>query len=597
MKDLNFKEGAEVLIREGLSGPFIMFTPMLVLFAGKKFVGKSTFTNSGLIKRLGKNMTELVSSTKHDSAESLKNDFYRKNITKMVKDTTKCSNAETEQKFIEDAVASMEKIDAYETRKATSTPCRRRKLKKLQKREQDKLIQKFNDFHKEHSSEYTMLNRVRLDGEVFATEKAINGIRDYAKDILKNKEIGDITKEHTEKVQKKSMISRAIINALAGLSTIGSLTIVPMLYKLVNPVPPGALGDPKTADEKLNENKQRTEEINNNKQPDKKGNVSFTGRYDKFAKYLEFNGNQLTPALMLSIAGVGLLGPRVGTAVKRAPENPVTKKKDYSEVPEILTRDLVSTGAVTFGVPIASKFLISGYENGSGFVLQTKPKETLKGIKKVLDMINPFSSFGPHVLKDLDQIYGKIDNTEKLRTFSQFIDENNGSLAKIFKTDKKAKAVFSENGLDISRLAKADRKESNKTIIEKLADSDFAKKLVDAIKPEKEGKACKMLKRARTLNSATSFVSTLFLVPAFLGLVLPRVVYGMTARRQKKIAEANAKFLEEQAKNNLAQQSTDVTNSTKTETIDGKSGAKVVDFSKLNKNISMSQAFTQMKHS
>lgn len=34
-KDLNFKEGAEVLIREALSGPLMMFTPVAVLLLGK----------------------------------------------------------------------------------------------------------------------------------------------------------------------------------------------------------------------------------------------------------------------------------------------------------------------------------------------------------------------------------------------------------------------------------------------------------------------------------------------------------------------------------------------------------------------------------
>ena len=76
LKELNFKEGLEVGIREGLSGPFMMFTPMLVLLAGKKFVGKSTFTNSSMITRLGNKFTETFNnSAKETSRNVLKKDF------------------------------------------------------------------------------------------------------------------------------------------------------------------------------------------------------------------------------------------------------------------------------------------------------------------------------------------------------------------------------------------------------------------------------------------------------------------------------------------------------------------------------------------
>lgn len=573
-KDLNFKEGAEVLIREGLSGPFMMFTPVLVLLLGRKFAGKSSFTNSRLIKRLGKNMTELVKGESKDSVNSLKSAFYKKNIESMVKATTPTADASKEASFVEKAVASVEKLDSYDRHIAEATGKRKSILKKAQKREKNNLLNMFNEYHKSNSSDYNMVNRVKLDGEVFSTEKAINGMRDYVQDTVKGKNVADITPEYTEKLQKKSLISRAVVNALAAASTIGSLSIVPMLYKLVNPVPPGALGAPNQANAEKSPEKVETpaKENKNN------GNVSFTGRYDKFAKFFEFNGNQLTPALMTSLAAGGLIAPRVKTAAKRAPEDSVTKKKDYSEIPEILVRDIVSTGAVTFGVPMLSKALVSSYENSTGFVLQNRPEKPLKGIKKVLDMMNPFSANGPFGISDLDQMYGNIDSHAKLNTFSQYINNNDGNLAKIFKTEKRVREVFTEHGLNIDELAKGDKKASNTTIMNKIADSEFAQKLIDAIKPEKANKANKLLKRARTLNSVTSFASTVFLVPAFLGMVLPRLVYGMTERRQAKMAAAK------QQQNNVAQ----VQEPAKQENNN-------IDYSKLRTNFS-SQTFTRMKN-
>ena len=84
-------------------------------------------------------------------------------------------------------------------------------------------------------------------------------------------------------------------------------------------------------------------------------------------------------------------------------------------------------------------------------------------------------------------MYGNLDTPEKLTTFSEFIDKNGGNLAKILKTEKKTKAVFENEGLNLSELAKGDKAASNKTIQEKIANSEFAQKLIDAIKPEKEG--------------------------------------------------------------------------------------------------------------
>ena len=584
-KDLNFKEGAEVLIREALSGPLMMFTPVAVLLLGKKFVGKSSFTNSAMIKRLGTTFKETVAGGAHDSAAALKSDFYRKNVTNIVQNTTKASDKAAESAFIDKAVRKIEILDNYSEKIANSSGKRKKLYKKAQKRSQEQLVEMFNDFHKTHSSDYSLVNKVKLDKDgAFATDKTIDGMRSYVSDALKKKDASQMTEEFASEHERKSLLSRGIVNALAAVSTIGSVSIVPLLYKIVNPVPPGALANnvqhsgknPEAAPIKA-ENKPAQNKNN--------GNIAFTGKLDVVAKHFEFDGKQLTPALMTSLAGVGLIGPRVHTAVKRAPEDPVTKKKDYSEVPEVLTRDVISTGAVTFGVPMLSKAIISSYEDASGFVLQNRPDKPMSTAKKVLDKMNPFSGYGPYALKDLNQIYGNVNTTEKLGTFSKFIDSHNGSLAKIFNTIDGSKDVFSEYGLDIKELAKQkDRKAANKTIMDKMANSEFAEKLINVMKPEEAGKANKILKRARTLNSATSFAATIFLVPAFLGMVLPKMVYGLTAKRRQKLAEADNAILQN------AQQASATSQPENNQTVNH------IDYNKF-KPANNSKTFTQLKHS
>ena len=142
------------------------------------------------------------------------------------------------------------------------------------------------------------------------------------------------------------------------------------------------------------------------------------------------------------------------------------------------------------------------------------------------------------------------------------------------------KSVFETHGLNIKDLAKqADRKAANKVIMEKAATSEeFANKLIELLKPDAKGRANKIVKRARTLNSITSFAATVALVPAFLGIILPKIVYAQTAKRQKKNAEEMARLQQEQGLQ-VAQANTETVN---------------IDFSKLKKN--NATVFKQMKH-
>lgn len=579
LKDLNFKEGLEVAIREGLSGPVMMMTPMLLMLGARKFAGKSTFTNSSMITRMGNKLSGIVKETTHDSVASLKKEFYKKNITDIVKSTTKASDVKAEAEFVDKVVKSLEEMDSISQRALGATGKDKKALRRLEANENKKLLDMFNDFHKSNSSDLGMVNRVNYDGEVYSTEKVVKGLRSYAEDAFNGKEISEITEDYSKNLKNKIFAKRIATNALAVASTIGSLSIVPMLYKLVNPVPPGALGNPSAEQNPL----EPKEKVNNQPQTNnnKSGQVNFTGKWDKIAKNLEFNGNQFTPALMTALSVGGLMVPRVTTAAKRAPEDPVTKKKDYSEIPEILTRDITSTAAVTFGVPMLAKAIISTYENASGFVLQNKPEKPMSTLGKVMDKLNPLSKYTYYGISDLDQIYGNINTPEKLTNMTKFVDKNNGSLAKIFNTVKKSKEVFEEFGLNIKELAKQkDRKAANKVIMDKMANSaEFSQKMIDAIKPAKEGAANNILKRARSLNSFVSAAATFVLVPAILGIVLPKIVYSMTEKRQKKAAEMREQFV----KANVPHE------------VSNNAAKAAIDYSKLKMQENVT--FKQMKHS
>ena len=548
-KDMNFKEAGEVFIREFLSGPLMMFTPFLVFALTKKFMGKSTFNHRGLIKKLGKNFTETIKNKKAgDTVKGLKENFYRSTLNEMVEGTT--PNAKGKNEFINKIYDHVTKLDDLEAQlknakgksfKDRITNIFKPKSKKVQS-ERDILksqiaetkgtmLQELNDFHTSNSTEFGLVNKIKLNNDIYGANESIESMRNYAFDAIKSDDVSKLTEESTKKFANQTMVKRIFATVAASLGTIGSTSIVPAIYTILNPVPPGAMDNAC-----FNPEHDHKPEIKAKakQQENKKGNVQFKGNV---LKQLQFDGNQLTPLLMTALATGGLIVPRVHTAVKRAPMDE-DGKKNLIEVPEILTRDIISTTAVTFGVPVLSKAMVNTYENASGFVLINKPKKEMSMAKKIIDTINPLSSVEPFSNKDLKSIYGHIENKEQLTNFAKYIDERGGNLVKVFKTLKNGKDSFAGTAANFDNLSGLDKKAANSKVIEAIAnhfDDNAVKKLMEPAKP---GKINGMLQRARGLNSAPKMLNTLILVPAFLGIILPKIVYGITAKNRAKLEAA-----------------------------------------------------------
>lgn len=553
-KDMNFKEAGEVFIREFLSGPLMMFTPFAVFALTKRFIGKSTFTKTGLLKKMGKNFTEVVKNKNADTTtKGLKENFYRKSIKDMVLGTTPKANEQKTNDVVNTIYGHVEKLDELEAnvknakglslkdkflnifrKKSDKVVSEKQKIQNEIANTKSNIANEFNNFHTENSSNLQYANRIKLGNDTYGSDETITAMRGYASDILKGKNAENITEQTAERFEKASMAKRIISTVAASLATIGSTSIVPSLYAILNPVPPGALDescnnpthkhDEKTA--QATAQPQRIQQAEN-----KQGNVQFKGN---ILRQLQFDGNQLTPVLMTALAGGGLIAPRLNTAVKRAPIDKDTGKKDLIEVPEILVRDVTSTAAVTFGVPILTKAMVNMYEKSTGFVLTNGSHKKESVFKKVLDTINPLSSVGPFSNSDVKEIYGNVDNKAKLTNFAQFIDKNDGNLFKVFKTLKNGKESFAGTVADFDTISKLDNKSANAKIMEVIANNFDDKKAKTLMESAKAGKINGMLKRARNLNSLPRFVNTLVLVPSFLGIILPKIVYGITAKNRKK---------------------------------------------------------------
>ncbi len=540
-KDLNFKEAGEVFIREFLSGPLMMFTPFAVFALTKKFIGKSTFTNTGLLKSMGKSFTNVVKNkqTAGNTAAEVKESFYRSTIKQMLKNTTPEANEEKVNNSLNAIYKHVSKLDELEAKKSGSLTRKRKKaIKKLIDRYENKIVKEFNHFHRENSSNFDMVNKVKVDGGTYNSLSSITAMRGYAADISKSKDIAKITEEEAKNFEKKSMIKRVFATIAASVATIGSTSIVPSLYAILNPVPPGAMD---TQCDNPNHNHPSDKTDNKSEASQKQKGVAFKGN---ILRQLQFDGNQLTPLLMTTLAGGGLIAPRVHTAVKRAPIE--DGKKNYIEIPEILTRDIISTLAVTFGVPVLTKAMVGMYEKQSGFVLSNKSETQTSKFKKVLDAINPLNGIGPYSNKEVKEIYQNIDNKKQLQNLAEFIDKKGGSLVKVFKTLKNGQSTFAGTEADFASLANLDRAAANKKIMNVIAnnfDENTVKTFLEADTPKLFGiKLPKsknpingMYRKARNLNSTPRFINTIILVPAFLGVILPKIVYGITAKNRKKM--------------------------------------------------------------
>ena len=574
-KDMNFKEAGEVFIREFLSGPLMMFTPFIVFALTKKFMGKSTFNNTGLVKKMGKNFTEVIKNKKSsETVKGLKENFYRNTLHQMVENTT--PNAQGKNEFVEKIYNKVSKLDELEAQlpgakgktfgqklsnifKAKSNKFKSEKdiLKEQIAETKGSILKEFNEYHTTHSNELGLVNKIRINNDTYSAAESIDSMRNYAFDAIKGNDITQISEDTAKNLEKKTMAKRIFATVAASLATIGSTSIVPALYTILNPVAPGAMDNgcynPDHEHMPNNKTQNKVQKDNNNKITDKKGNVQFKGN---ILRQLQFDGNQLTPLLMTTLAAGGLIVPRVRTAVKRAPIDE-DGKKNLIEVPEILTRDIISTTAVTFGVPVLSKAMVNTYENASGFVLNNnKPKEKMSVFKKVLDTLNPLSSIEPFSNKDLKEIYGNIDSKAKLTNFAQFIDEKGGNLVKVLKTLKNGKEAFAGTVADFDAISKLDNKAANSKIIEVITnnfDDNTVKKLME---PAKKGKPNGMFIKARNLNSLPKFLNTIVLVPVFLGVVLPKIVYGITAKNRKKLEEA--RLAKMQQKMNTEQKSVNI---------------------------------------
>ena len=533
----NMQEGLEVLGREGMTGPCMMAVAPLSLLIAAKF-GRSTSVNTQLIKRFGNSLKEILSKPEFDKtllkdANKFKSEFYKANIEKMLTETLGKENTTKESvDYIMKQIANMEKIPADV------------KLKKFRGKANyrnecmENIVEHINNIKYSKSDDLSMLQKVKFGNEKldsiknFKTKDAIDAMIKYTDDaIVANKHLDKLDALEAESIKNKSLAKRMITNVAMMISTLGVLSILPKIYAR-GETAPGARKAPDAGAE----NQDSNVSFKGKAKPsllERLGKLIGKNNSDFASHELEYNGHNFTNTLMAGLSIFGLLAPRGWHAYQRAQKDE-NGKKDLTELYEILLRDMTSSLAVVFAVPMLTRAFVTSYEKNSGFVLMHKDRNK-NGFQTALDLMNPYTR--THVLSnaEITALYDNVNTKDKMLNFCKYIDKNGGDLAKVISKSENVDAMFNSSTLDLKSLKGLKKSEKNKKIIsfvEKFNKSDEI--IAKVMKSAGKGRGNKIAAFARGLNSMPGLLTTFFISPYLLGWFIPRLTYKNTNRIHEK---------------------------------------------------------------
>lgn len=538
----NIQEGTEVLGREGLTGPCMMAVAPIMLLLAAKF-GRSTSVNSSLIKRFGNSLKNIVNDSRFNKEllsdkNKFKENFYKTNLENMLYNTLGKENVKKENiEFI------LKELNAFENPPIKNKLTGFRKNSKYRQEKMNNIIEHINDIRYKTNSELNLLGKLKVgensEQKVYKINEALEAMIKYSDDaIVVNKHFDKLDSLQAESLKNQSIAKRLITNISTIFATLGVLSVLPKIYARSNTAP----GARKKLEDNNNQNNSAINFKGKNNILDNIGKkVASSKKYDKLSSELEYNGHNFTNSLMAGLSLFGLLTPRGMRAYNRAEIDEKTGKRDLTELWEILIRDVTSSLAVVFVVPMLTRACVTGYEKNSGFVLMDKNRNLTKS-KTILDLFNPYSK--AHVLtnSEISSIYDRINSKEKMLNFCNYINNNNGDLEKIISKSEHAKEEFSKKIINLDSLKQCTKKDKNQKIIDAI--KDFGKQAKDnkeideiitkVMKGAKNSKGNKIAAFARGLNSIPGLLTTFLISPYLLGWAIPRLTYKNTQRIHAK---------------------------------------------------------------
>ena len=572
---LNWEFARREGIREILSGPSAFLIPMGIMAIIKKTSGTANNVHVSHIEALGQNFADYAA--KHP--EQLKNsaEFKKGYYAQILENALENSTDETfkGEQLKEKAKNFAEKLVNSEEKRAN-------KDKKNANKLQAEIVDEYMKLRKQYSAPSG--NELEVSLKVSGKEKPlgtnirqlVQSLTDYSGDALEkvNKHLEKHANGNIDEYIKKFNTHRAGTRVLSNLgmwsAVVGFYTLIPKLYNLGLKHDPGLKGLVEEGAEKT-EDKVKEDKKAEAKDQTKDKNVAFTGGIasmagktalkdggiSKVLKIFEFNGASMSVPAMLTLLFGFCLPPRYINA------------KSDKERKEILVRDISSFTAILFGAKALSRGFSDVFANASGFALNIKPENHNKNFFNKLK--NYFTAgSGVNVLNS-EQIVSKYSNVQEYQNgingFFNFLEENGGNVKKVLlNIDKTVKENAEEimknfNGQSIKDATIEDIHKA----FEKAKGSEALEKIYTVFSTKDN----KFVNRAKTMNSAFGFASTLILVPAFM-MWLARYCENMTKKAIAKEKEEKAA-----AAGNTQQQTKPEANTPQTANVNNQTATKI----------------------
>lgn len=572
---LNWEFARREGIREILSGPSAFLIPMGIMAIIKKTSGTANNVHVSHIEALGQNFADYAA--KHPDQLKNSSEFKKGYYAQILENALENSTDETfnGEQLKEKAKSFAEKLVDSEEKRAN-------KDKKNANKLQAEIVDEYMKLRKQYSApsgnELAVSLKVSGKDKPLGTNirQLVQSLTDYSGDALEkvNKHLEKHANGNIDEYIKKFNTHRAGTRVLSNLgmwsAVVGFYTLIPKLYNLGLKHDPGLKGLVEEGAEKT-EDKVKEDKKAEAKDQTKDKNVAFTGGIasmagktalkdggiSKVLKIFEFNGASMSVPAMLTLLFGFCLPPRYINA------------KSDKERKEILVRDISSFTAILFGAKALSRGFSDVFANASGFALNIKPENHNKNFFNKLK--NYFTAgSGVNVLSS-EQIISKYSNVQEYKNgingFFNFLEENGGNVKKVLlNVDKTVK----ENAEEIMKnfngksIKDATMEEIHKAF-EKAKGSDALEKIYTVFSTKDN----KFVNRAKTMNSAFGFASTLILVPAFM-MWLARYCENMTKKAIAKEKEEKAA-----AAGNTQQQTKPEANTPQTANVNNQTATKI----------------------
>ena len=525
---LNWEFARREGIREVLSGPSAFLIPLGILSVVKKASGRANNVHVSHIDALGNDFAQYAVNHKdqlQNDTKAFKKGYYTQVFENVLSNST--DNNLTAEEIKQNAENYAEKMIKADENKSGA--------KKLI----SEIVDDYSKLRKRTISSSgdelgaVMTNRGNNKALNTNIRRLTQSMSDYADDAIKHV---SLTSDDIAKTVKSFNVHRAGTRVISNLGMWGAVvafyTLIPKLYNLGIKHDPGLKGLEQEEEQKEVQETKKSK----GKKADKenKKDVAFTGlasevggkamkegsKLGKLLSNFEFNGASMTVPAMLTLLFGFCLPPRYINA------------KSDKERKEITVRDISSFTAILFGAKALSRAFSTGFAKLSGLALNIKPQDHSKGFLHKFK--NYFTAGNGIEVLSSDQIVTKYSDIagykDGINGFFDFLTNNGGDVKKVLRLDKEVNGLSESIMKDFGGKSLKDATLGEiKSAFDKAKGSEALEKIYTIF----QAKDNRFINRAKTLNSAFGFASTLVLVPAFM-MWLARYCERMTKKAVEK---------------------------------------------------------------